>query len=185
MAGFARAAKKFWKRHAKAETLVFNDPGCQHALLRRAPELGIEPPKKQRHIDLLTYLDSHSSRVRPLVDAPAIYYKDPCRLGRGLGVYQAPRRLIERITQKKTLEFDYSQAEAVCSGAGGQLPVTFPDTARAIANELAAPAAGAWIATGCPASKRQLQESGALCVDLGALAAMAIFAHGEKLPWSP
>lgn len=185
LAGFVDAANKFWKKHSKAETVVFSDPGCQHALLKRAPELGVQPPQKQRHVDLLTFFDSHGSRIRPLAGAPPLYYKDPCRLGRGLGVYQAPRRLIEKLTEQRALEFDYAESDATCSGAGGQLPRTYPETASEIARESIAPAQDAWIATACAASKAHLLQNGGRCVDLAALVGQSLAPDGEKLPWNP
>ena len=62
-------------------------------------------------------------------------YHDPCQLGRGLGVYEAPRAVLTRALGRAPDEFDARRERAACSGGGGLLPVTMPANARTIARD--------------------------------------------------
>jgi len=45
-----------------------------------------------------------------------VTYQDPCRLGRHLGVYDAPRKVIESIPGIELIEMKHSGREAICCG---------------------------------------------------------------------
>jgi Fe-S oxidoreductase len=96
-------------------------------------------------------------------------YHDPCLLGRGLGVYDAPRRLLARAARRDPSEFTYRRERAHCSGAGALLPLTRPETARAIAETRAREheeLGGGTIVTGCAGSLRSFRKAGASAIDL-------------------
>ncbi|MDO8056706.1 MAG: (Fe-S)-binding protein, partial [Candidatus Hermodarchaeota archaeon] len=59
-------------------------------------------------------------------------YHDPCHLGRELGVYEPPRRLLQLIPGIDLVEFQHNRDYADCCGGGGALPKTFPALADAI-----------------------------------------------------
>ena len=67
-------------------------------------------------------------------DDEPVRYHDPCQLGRGLGIYDAPRAILTRALGRAPDEFDDRRERSACSGAGGLLPTTMPETARAIAD---------------------------------------------------
>lgn len=48
-----------------------------------------------------------------------VTYQDPCRLGRHLGVYEAPRRLLESIPGTRLVEMEGAGADALCCGSPG------------------------------------------------------------------
>jgi heterodisulfide reductase subunit D len=50
-----------------------------------------------------------------------VTYHDPCDLGRGSGVYDAPRRLIQRIPGLKFVELPENSRKALCCGGGGDV----------------------------------------------------------------
>jgi Fe-S oxidoreductase len=86
---------------------------------------------------------------------PAAFYHDPCHLGRRLGVYDAPRRALGRVTEVR--EFSRNRADAECSGGGGLLPLTMRSAASAIARRrlLEAREAGSTqVVTACATCKR-------------------------------
>jgi Fe-S oxidoreductase len=87
-------------------------------------------------------------------DGP-VRYHDPCQLGRGLGVYDAPRAVLTRALGRAPDEFPARRERAACSGAGGLLPATMPATSDAITDaRLAehAAAGGGRIVTACASS---------------------------------
>jgi Fe-S oxidoreductase len=55
------------------------------------------------------------------------------QLGRGLGVYDAPRAMLTRMLGRAPDEFVEAREAAVCSGAGRLLPSTMADIDRSIA----------------------------------------------------
>ncbi len=48
-----------------------------------------------------------------------VTYQDPCRLGRQLGVLEAPRRVLSAVPGVELVEMDRSGADAVCCGTAG------------------------------------------------------------------
>jgi Fe-S oxidoreductase len=91
-----------------------------------------------------------------------VRWNDPCQLGRGLGVYDPPRAVLERIFGRAPDEMETSREHATCSGAGGILPATMPETASEIARTRAAEHArlgGGLLVTGCAGSLRALRRA--------------------------
>ena len=88
-----------------------------------------------------------------------IIYHDPCLLGRQLGVYREPRRLLQAIPGVTLMEFPQQREESVCCGGGSGVPAL----SRELAVRMAARRAGQGqeagaqiIGTACPRCKRQL-----------------------------
>lgn len=143
--GFADHAARFANRD-----VVVVDPGCAIAL--RAANARV------------TLLVEHvAERVSELREASCgertVRYHDPCQLGRGLGVYEAPRVVLTRVLGRAPLELANSRERGSCSGAGGLLPLTMPETSRAIAKGVVAEhdaLGGGEIVTACASSALRL-----------------------------
>jgi len=62
-----------------------------------------------------------------------VTYHDPCHLGRHIGVYSAPRKLITRIPEIQFQEMEYKEDQAKCCGGGGGVRSAYPELSQAIA----------------------------------------------------
>ena len=84
-------------------------------------------------------------------------YHDPCELGRGSGIYEEPRRVIEAVGA--LLEPAHTREEALCCGSSvANTVISDADQVRiaeSVAGELAATGADA-IVTACPLCKKAL-----------------------------
>lgn len=159
---FRRAAAEVLSAISGAILVVFLDPGCLHAMEVESVRHGLTPTAN-RMIHLSELAARHIDRIKPLAKPTTARYHDPCRLGRGLGVYEAPRRVLAKILGNEVEEFNQSRHDSICSGGGGQLPRTDPQTAAAIAKDRLAQHAwvgGGNIVTACPGSAKQLSENG-------------------------
>lgn len=160
------------------------DPEEVWMLRKIYPDLGIELPLEL----LLPFeaLDCHMpaawrGRLRPEKEgpqarpparpegaAPATCYHDPCYLGRHLGIYDAPRRIIEELTREPPAEPPWSRETGwCCGGGGGYLELdskAAARVARARAEQLLATGARR-VVTACPRCRAQLRD--ALHDDIG------------------
>jgi dimethylglycine catabolism B len=159
--GFLESMRQFIDRVGGARRVVFQDPGCMYALAKQGPELGVDHDLELVHLTELAA--QHLERFKP-IDAPSeVRYHDPCRLGRGLGVYDAPRALLSKILGRDPATFYHQRNLAECSGAGGLLPKTSPETADRITDERLLEheaRGGGSLVTACPSSAHRLSKRG-------------------------
>jgi Fe-S oxidoreductase len=144
------------------ERVTVLDAGCALALRQRYPEVGVMLAPK---VELLVeQAASALSRMKPVPhEAGPVRWHDPCQLGRGLGVYDAPRAVLGRALGRAPDEFhEHERRElGVCSGAGGLLPVTMPEAARTIASarlDAHDAAGGGHVVTACASSLRAMRK---------------------------
>jgi Fe-S oxidoreductase len=62
-----------------------------------------------------------------------VTYHDPCHIGRHVGIYEAPRKLIQRIPEIEFSEMEYKENQAKCCGGGGGVRSAYPEVAQNIA----------------------------------------------------
>lgn len=173
-AGFVAAARAFTDEVAHASRLVVVDPGCARALLVDYPRLGVELDPPELFIDLAKSALAHLAVLPELREAR---WHDPCQLGRGLDRYDAPRDVLGRILGRAPHEFQRCRERAECSGAGGLLAVTRPETSRSIAEARLAEhqrLGGGPLVTACAQSLRRFRASGEAALDLAQLVARAL-----------
>lgn len=144
------------------DRLVVLDPGC-------ARELNENSIACKTVVELAETGIDRFQRVAGFGDDAPVRWHDPCQLGRGLGLYDAPRRVLERALGRPAEEFDRRREFAACSGAGGLLPLTMPRTAEQIAEERLREherLGRGTIVTACASSSRHLGGRGAPVLDL-------------------
>ncbi len=169
--GFFQQAARFVEAVGGATELVVADSGCAWVLRTLYPRFGLAPDGWARVEHLSEAAARQLDRLPVLaVDGPVAVH-DSCRLGRGLGVYDAPRAVMQRILGRPLVELPTSRDQASCSGGGGLLPIARPASARAIAGELAGEVrevgADVAVVTSCASSRLQLRRAGVRADDLG------------------
>ena len=162
--GFARQAESFARQVKRAERVLVADAGCALALRVRYPEHGV---KLEAKVELL--VERAAQELGSLGGVGAgersgeqVRWHDPCQLGRGLGVYEAPRAVLTRALGRAPEEFDTKRDKAQCSGGGGLLPVTMPEVARTIAEtrmDEHARAGGGKVVTACASSLLSMRRA--------------------------
>jgi len=155
---------------SRTARLLVLDPGCALPLRELDPLTLVE--LAARHIDQLSVASGQDKGLR---------YHDSCSLGRGLGLYEEPRRLLSAVLGEPALEFAFNRSAARCSGAGGLLPVSMPDVARTIAQrrrqeheELG----GGTIVTSCASSLSLFRKQGVPAADLITVLARGLVPDG-------
>lgn len=166
------------------ESLVVADAGCAAALRVHHEAAGVRMPVPVLHFAELAAREvGRLGRLDGALGGEgAVRWHDPCQLGRGLGVYDAPRQVLSRVLGRAPDEFERRREDGRCSGAGGILPVTMPDVARGIAEQRLADherSGGGTIVTACASSARAFQKSGQGAVlDLATVVLRALDAAG-------
>lgn len=80
-----------------------------------------------------------------------VTYHDPCRLGRGSGIYGAPRRLIRMVSDTNLVEMEHSGPNALCCGTSAWMSCSSISKAMQTERLNEALAAGAkTLITSCP-----------------------------------
>ena len=102
-------------RASGAKRIVSSCPECVRALKVDYPAHGIHLNVEVMHLsELLTNTQS----LIPKVKGKTVTFHDPCRLGRHLGVYDAPRKALERLGYK-VVEMRHARRNALCCGTNG------------------------------------------------------------------
>lgn len=158
--GFARHARSVASSLRGKDRVTVVDAGCAMTLRTGYPAAGV---KLDARVELLVERAARALPWLSRVDAASgpVRWHDPCQLGRGLGVYEAPRLVLGRALGRAPDEFDDRRQEAACSGGGGLLPVTMPEIAGDIAKarlDVHRRAGGGRLVTGCVSSLRSLRK---------------------------
>ena len=143
--------------------------GCAHAyraFKELYPQWGIEALKDIQVYHIAEYLFNKAStgelKLLPDSTLSDVSYHDPCQLGRKMGIYDAPRNLIEAITGNPPIELFHSRGEAECCGAGSVMHLTNPAISIKVAQkrmEGVIQEKATLIVTACPNCKNILAKA--------------------------
>ena len=145
------------------ERVVFECPGCMRTFREDIPAVLGEPlPFEIVHVTEEIARQVEAGRLRFDVYQPGtvVTYHDPCTLGRGLGVYEAPRTIIEAMPGMRLAEMPRHGRDAYCCGAGSFVRYDYPNLTdqTGIERFREVESTGAQVAlTACPACVTQLQ----------------------------
>lgn len=142
-----------------AEFILVTCPGCYRALTNDYPRYGLQLNKPVKHITQL--LEELLERLpHDVLDKP-ITYHDPCHLGRHSGIYDAPRKVLERLAGSSFIEMERNRDNAMCCGNGAGLRTLFKEQAKLIGTERIQHAKlveAQYLVTACPFCKNMLNS---------------------------
>lgn len=142
-----------------AEEILVTCPGCYRVLTEDYPRMGVELNKPVRHISQL--LGEHLDKLPAGQLTSTVTYHDPCHLGRHSGIYEAPRKVIEKVSGTSISEMERNRENAMCCGNGAGLRTLFSEQAKKIGAERVAQAeltGAGLLVTSCPFCKNMLSS---------------------------
>ncbi|WP_159014507.1 DUF3483 domain-containing protein [Acidisoma sp. S159] len=138
--------------------IVTADPHALHCLAREYPAFGGVWQVVHHSVLLLSLVKSGSLELQPTGDR-CVTYHDPCYLGRYMGEFDAPRRLLQA-AGIHIVEMERARSRASCCGGGGGAALAdipgrrrIPEIRMDHARETGAPV----IAVACPGCMQMLE----------------------------
>ncbi len=157
-------AKANWDKMKplKDKKFVFINPHCQEFIVNRYPEIlpDYSAVNNQHFSQLLADAFKDGRLKSKNTGKVKVSYHDPCYLGRGLGIYDAPREVLASLEGVQLVEMVRNRQDSFCCGAralGNYVPNLSEDTARERIKEFEDTGADLLI-TACAYCKDNLQK---------------------------
>jgi len=146
----------------KDRKFVFTDPHSQEFIVKRYPEIvsGYKTINNQHISQLLADSLKEGKLKSKDTGKVKVSYHDPCYLGRGLGIYDAPREVLNSLKGVELVEMGRNRQDSFCCGArvmGNYVNNLSEDTARERLKEFEATGADLLI-TACANCKSMFQK---------------------------
>lgn len=163
--GFRSEAEKIAKHNVElinssdVDQVVVTCPGCYRVLVEDYSEYGLELKKPIKHLS--QFLEEYLDEIPELTLSQKLTYHDPCHLGRHMNIYDAPRKIIDKIAKDQFIEMERNRENATCCGNGAGMRMLFTEKAKVVGSHRVANAAevGAGvIITACPFCKNMLDD---------------------------
>lgn len=146
-----------------AETVVTPCPGCLKTFRVDMPLLLKKKlPFEVLHLTEYVAREMERGGVHFRRNPGLVTYHDPCNLGRGLGVYDAPRRVATAAPGVRLVEMPRARQAAFCCGHGGFVRAVDLDVAKESAADRWAEAVGTGaeaVLSACPACETAFLEA--------------------------
>ena len=103
-------------KEAGVKKIVFSCPEGYRTFKLDYPNYGFGLNCELQHISefLAERLKAESCQLSAI--RKKVTYQDPCRLGRHLGIYDAPRKVLESIPGIELIEMEHSGEDSICCG---------------------------------------------------------------------
>lgn len=110
-------------------------PSCYRAFVEEYPKLlGEQIPFRVKHTSQVLEEIVDKKRLEFKVHINRIVsYHDPCEIGRYLGIYEPPRRILQALPGVSLVEMPRNKEEAFCCGGGGAVKTTYEDHSNKVA----------------------------------------------------
>ncbi len=169
--GLASNARKLMEHNLKmieesgVKRVLFVCPGCYETFKSIYPKLGGKLSFEVLHmVEFLSEL-LDDRKIEFNESNQRVTYHDPCHLGRLMGVYEQPRKILNAVPGLSSVEMERTMDNAWCCGAGGGVKAAFNDFALWAARERLeeAKATGSeLLLTACPFCELNLKGSAGL-----------------------
>jgi Fe-S oxidoreductase len=111
-----------------ATTVLFSCAGCLRMFrkeYKKFRDFDFEP------LHFTEWLVKQEFKLKPY--PKKVTYHDPCHIGRHVGIYEAPRKIINRIPEIHFQEMENNKETANCCGGGGGVRSAYPEVSQNIA----------------------------------------------------
>jgi heterodisulfide reductase subunit D len=138
--------------------IIFSCPSCYYTFSKFYP---LQDIQLLHYVEYLLQLLDEGRLPLSSINK-VVTYHDPCDLGRGLGIYDAPRVLIEAIPGLDFVEMPKSKEMALCCGGGGDLEIVDQPLSQKIGYTVIEEAKKVRVQaliTACQQCKRTLQKA--------------------------
>jgi heterodisulfide reductase subunit D len=109
--------------------IVTSCAGCYSTFKNRYPEVG-EVDAEVLHVTEYIAQLIKEKKIEPVKEVPMkVTYHDPCHIGRHVGLYDEPRRILRAIPGIELIEMKQNKMNTWCCGAGAGMRTAYPDLA--------------------------------------------------------
>ena len=133
----ARKNLEVFKRHG-VKKIITSCPACYKTFSKDYKGLlGDEWDIEVEHATqtIIKALEKGRLKIKNPAKKERLTYHDPCHLGRHSGIYDEPRKILEKLGYE-IVEMDNSRENAMCCGGGGGVRSNYPELSSAITKDV-------------------------------------------------
>lgn len=143
-------------KESGVDTIITSCSGCFRTI-KEEYEMG-----EVEVLDITQYVDRLIAQGKLELEKSddVVTYHDPCHLGRHMGIYEEPRRVLEKVAT--LVEMEHCEEDSLCCGAGGGVKSAFAGMSIGIGEKRMVEAAETeadLVVTPCPFCRTNLSDS--------------------------